>query len=215
MANNDFAPFFPQTGTFVVKNISNPKKTIFIFNYPINWMGTRDLLLIPGVGENDIRSSSLKGEINRKIRVNEIQVLSSNVDLLQFDPLQRQFLLNAGITNGLDASGSGGGLTPETHETLLQLIHFIDTPGPTHGFPTPALRVITGTPFPSSIVWFYDLTATKKLVEKLIIYNSSNIPTITTWNMYAADGSTIIHTITDAITYTNDVFEQSRVRTIS
>src|SRR5271165_3139934 len=61
----------------------SPEKTIMIFNYPINAGGTRDLLKIPGVQEEDIRSSLLKGELRHKFLCGDIELVSSNIDLLQ------------------------------------------------------------------------------------------------------------------------------------
>jgi hypothetical protein len=108
MPLNEFAPFQKINGGFVVNNNSNPKKTIFIFNYPIPFGQSRDLLAIPGVSESDIRSSLLKGELQHKIRVGEISVLSSDIDLLQFNDAHKSFLQSAGIINGLEVTGTIG-----------------------------------------------------------------------------------------------------------
>jgi hypothetical protein len=108
MALNSFAPFQKINGGFVVNNNSNPKKTIFIFNYPIPYGASRDLLAIPGVSESDIRASLLKGELLHKIIVGEISVLASDIDLLQFNAAQKSFLQGAGIVNGLDPVGGSG-----------------------------------------------------------------------------------------------------------
>lgn len=216
MGMNDFAPYLKMYGCFIVQNVSPQVKTIKIFNYPINYLGTRDLLQIPGVGEADIRASLLKGELNHKIRAKDITVLCSDVDLLQFNSDQKNFLINAGITNGLDIMGAGG-LTAAEHETLHQLIHFLGDGGPGHGFTSGAVKQTNppGAAFPTQIVWFTDGTLTKKLVEKLITYNSNNIPTVIVWNMYDIDGVTVIESITDTMTYVNNAFETTRVRTIS
>lgn len=79
----------------------SPQKTISIFNYPINAGGTRDLLQIPGVQEEDIRSSLLKGVLRHKFLCGDIELVSSNIDLLQFSPEQRDFLLQFGFTTGV------------------------------------------------------------------------------------------------------------------
>lgn len=102
-----FAPGYPINGCFVVLNTSPQIKTINIFQYPINYMTTRNLLLIPGVAEQDIRASLLKGELNYKIRAHDIQVVCSDIDLLQFNTAQQTFLQNAGIVNGLSVNSSG------------------------------------------------------------------------------------------------------------
>lgn len=119
MGNNEFAPISTNNGRFVVLNISTQQKMLKIFNYPIPFGTTRDLLAIPGVGEADIRASLLKGEIRIKIEAGEIVVTQSDIDLLQFNTIQYSFLTNAGITNGTrvtpgqlsGVSSSGGSIT--------------------------------------------------------------------------------------------------------
>lgn len=214
MGMNDFAPFLKKYGCFVVRNVTpDRKKTIKIFQYPINYMQTRDLLQIPGVGEADIRASLLKGELRHKILANDIVVECSDIDLLQFNLDQRAFLRAAGVINGLDIGG--GILTPAEHQVLRQLIHFIDE-GPGDGFASGAFKEIlpTASPFPTSTTWYTDVTLTQKIVEKLIVYNASKFPITITHNMYDTDGVTIVHTVEDMITY-NGAFESTRVRTIS
>lgn len=98
--SNEFAPFQKETTSFVVKNICESKKVIRIFHYPILHNTTRDLLAIPGVGEDDIRTSLLKGEIKRKIDAREIKIIYSNMNLLQFDPSQLSYLQAAGLNYG-------------------------------------------------------------------------------------------------------------------
>jgi hypothetical protein len=108
-----------QSGVFYV----SPKKTINIFHYPINAGCERDLLQIPGVQEADIRASLLKGELRHKFLCGDIQLVSSNIDLLQFSDKQRAWLTSFGFTEGvqigwdeldgyvqgqIEAGGSGG-----------------------------------------------------------------------------------------------------------
>jgi hypothetical protein len=107
---NDFAPYRKQFLSFVVRNIcSDRRKVICIFQYPILWNTTRDLLAIPGVSESDIRASLLKGELNHKLKAKDIIVEYSDIDLLQFNDDQKAFLEAAGITKGLEVT-SGGAL---------------------------------------------------------------------------------------------------------
>jgi hypothetical protein len=103
MGNNSFAPYKSPNTYFIVKNVSPQNKKISIFNYPILMNQTRDLLLIPGVGEGDIRDSLLKGELYHKLLFKDIVIEKSSVNLLQFDPNQLQFLVNSGISYGLRA----------------------------------------------------------------------------------------------------------------
>jgi len=80
---------------------TSPQKTINIFHYPINAGCERDLLQIPGVQESDIRASLLKGEIRHKFLCGDIELVSSNIDLLQFSDKQRDWLYSYGFTEGV------------------------------------------------------------------------------------------------------------------
>lgn len=102
---NDFAPYNKKFGCFIVKNINTDRhKVIRIFNYPILYNNSRDLLAIPGVSESDIRASLLKGELKNKILAREIVVECSDIDLLQFNDDQRAFLESVGINKGLQVT---------------------------------------------------------------------------------------------------------------
>lgn len=104
---DEFAPYLKRNGCFVVRNVTpDNMKTIKIFNYPILFNTTRDILQIPGVAEQDIRASLLKGELRHKILAKDIVVECSDIDLLQFNTDQKQFLLDAGIINGLQIGSS-------------------------------------------------------------------------------------------------------------
>lgn len=65
------------------------------------------MIAIPGVSESDIRASLLKGELRHKIKAKEIVVLFSDIDLIQFNQEQLNFLTNAGITQGTKISVDG------------------------------------------------------------------------------------------------------------
>lgn len=218
MPSNDFAPYLKKHGCFIVKNITpDRKKTIRIFNQPINYGDTRDLLQAPGVSESNIRASLLKGELRHRILAKDIEVICSDIDLLQFNDDQKFFLQQAGVINGLEVTGtgSGGGITENEHQTLRHLIHFIDE-GPGDGFASGAFKEVlpTGDPFPTSIIWYLDIVKTKKLVEKIISRNMNKTPSTIVWKMYDSDGVTVIHTIIDNFAYVSSVFEATRVRTI-
>jgi hypothetical protein len=62
-------------------------------------------LQIPGVAEQDIRASLLKGELRHKILAGDIVVECSDIDLLQFNDDQKKFLQDAGIIKGLEVTG--------------------------------------------------------------------------------------------------------------
>lgn len=87
---------------FVVKNIAPRGKRIQVFRYPIANQQTRDLLAIPYISEADIRHSLLKGELMMKIKNKEIEVVQSDISLLQFNNEQKQFLKGAGVIKGLE-----------------------------------------------------------------------------------------------------------------
>lgn len=112
----------------------------------------------------------------------------------------------------LDSAMAAGGLTENAHRILRQLIHFIDN-GPAEGFASGAYRETTGAVFPTSIIWYTDSGKTDKIVEKNITW-SGVTPTIIEWKMYDDDGSTLLATVSDAITYSG-IFETSRTRTIT
>src|SRR5208282_1352209 len=103
-----FSPGYhpPINGCFVIQNTSRQNKTITVFQYPINQWDTRDILQIPGVSEQDVRASLLKGELRHKILCGDIVVICSDIDLLQFNGNQKTFLQSAGITDGLQVSSA-------------------------------------------------------------------------------------------------------------
>lgn len=104
--------------------------------------------------------------------------------------------------------------TETQHQALRQLIHFIDN-GPTNGFASGAFRenLPAADPFVTSVTWWTTSGKTHKIVEKLITYTGV-LATQVQWKMYAADGSTVLATVTDAITYSG-IFESNRTRTIA
>ena len=128
-----FAPYYKINGCFVVLNISPQIKTIKIFNYPILYGTTRDILRIPGVGEADIRSSLLRGELNHKIRATDIIVTCSDIDLLQFNGAQKTFLQNSGIVNGLSITNTQMQVT-EWQD--IQLVGVVDNVNTTYTIPS-------------------------------------------------------------------------------
>lgn len=123
-------------------------------------------------------------------------------NLLLKDPVAGPHTLSSLLTGG-------SGITEAQHKALLQLIHFIDE-GPAEGFTTGATKTVIGGVFPSSIVWKRaDVT---KLVEQNITWSAAKPITIE-WKMYAADGATVLATITDTLSYSG-AFETGRTRTI-
>ncbi len=99
-----------------------------------------------------------------------------------------------------------------THKSL---IHFIDE-GPADEFTTGATKEIDGGLFPTEVRW--KRADTTLLVKKTITRSgggATNLqPTPIVWRLYATNGTTVLATVSDAITYTG-ASESSRVRTIS
>lgn len=107
----------------------------------------------------------------------------------------------------------GSGITESQHRALRDLIHFIDS-GPADGFASGAYResAYTGALMTSEI-WYEDNTKTQKIVELTVSYTGV-LPTTETWKMYEADGTTVLITVVDSISYSG-VFESNRTRTWS
>lgn len=110
-----------------------------------------------------------------------------------------------------DLVAGTGGLTAEGHKILRQLIHFIND-GPAEGFTSGAYKEVTGTVFPTAIVWWDSSSKLKKIVERLLTWSGATV-TQDQWKVYDADGN-LVATVTDAISYSG-VFETHRTRTIS
>lgn len=146
-----------------------------------------------------------------KNAANEISSITSkavpvSADLIVIEDSAAGFAKKSATLGSLPSSG----LTPSSHEVLLQLIHFIDE-GPAEGFTTGATKTTTGTVFPTQNLW--KRADATKLVEQNITWTGVK-PTTIQWKIYAADGTTVLATVTDTITYTG-VFETSRTRTIA
>lgn len=107
-------------------------------------------------------------------------------------------------------SGSAG-VSESGHKALRDLIHFIND-GPADGFTSGAHKEVLGSPFVSSVTWYTSVAKTQKIVDVTYTRNSRKQATSSVWRMYDTDGSTILVTLTDTITYSNG-FETSRTRT--
>lgn len=108
---------------------------------------------------------------------------------------------------------TGGGLSAAQHQALRQLIHFIDD-GPANGFPSGSYKETTPTgPFPTSEVWWESSSKLKKIVSLDTTWTGATI-TQEVWKVYDVDGSTVLATVTDVVSYSG-IFETSRTRTIA
>ncbi len=115
----------------------------------------------------------------------------------------------------IQGGGTGGGITPSQHETLRQLIHFIDD-GPGDGFASGAYKIVTPSPsvFPTYICWYTNNTMSQKIVDKTLTWQGP-VPITIIWQVYNTDGVTVAHTVTDNVVYIDNIFEVSRVRIIT
>lgn len=111
-------------------------------------------------------------------------------------------------------TAAAAGITDAQHKALRQLIHFIED-GPAEGFASGAFKQTAGTVFPTAEIWYVvgSTPPAGKIVELLTTWTG---PVITQeiWKMYDVDGSTVLVTVTDTITYSG-LFETSRTRTIA
>jgi len=159
----------------------------------------------PNVDAAAVRGIYIQNDSSADTAVLVTRDASNNLTLT--DPVAGSHTLSA-LTTG------GGGISENQHRALRQLIHFIDN-GPANGFASGAYRenLPTGNPFVTSVTWYDDNTKVKKLVQKLITYTGV-LATQVQWKMYDVDGSTVLATVTDAITYSG-IFESDRTRTIA
>lgn len=97
---------------------------------------------------------------------------------------------------------------------VRSLVSFIDD-GPAEGFATNSYKTTTpsGNPFPTAEVWYVDSSMAQKIVELDITRDSQQRPTSEVWKLYAADGVTVLKTITDTVSYSGP-FEGTRTRGI-
>jgi hypothetical protein len=124
-----------------------------------------------------------------------------------------------------DATGvydprAGGGLTPDQHKALRQLIHFLDD-GPGAGFAAgPYYKEITFTNlvFPIDITWYEDSGKTKMIFKKEIVRSGGAAtlvaPTPIRYYVYKSDGTSWAARAVDTITYSG-VIEQHRSRAVT
>lgn len=162
----------------------------------------------PLVSDISTSSTPYTWELGQPNSINVAYGYNQRVDGFDFN------IFRFDLTLPSPSTGSTG-LTAFQHQTLRQLIHFINE-GPATGFLTGAFKETLpfANPFPTSIIWWESSAKLKKIVEKTYIYNPNKTPSTVAWAMYATDGVTVLATISDAITYSS-VFETTRTRSIS
>lgn len=121
----------------------------------------------------------------------------------------------AGFASAADKVKIDASIDATAHRSLLQLIHFIDD-GPAKGFVTGAVKEIVGGLFPTEVRW--KRADTTLLLKKTITRSGGGAtvtaPTPIVYELYAADGTTVLETVSDVVAYSG-VVETGRVRSIS
>lgn len=102
-------------------------------------------------------------------------------------------------------------LTPAIHDALRQLIHYLDE-GPGTGENSGAHKVSTYSgAFLTGVTWYRSAAAVSPIVSLAITYTGA-FPTEEVWTMYDTNGTTVLATLRDTITYSG-AFEATRTRT--
>ena len=101
------------TVSFTVKNNSSINRAIKVFGVKINPGGTLDLMTVPGVTEEDIRSELTKGSLKSLFAGKSLTVVNSTINFSSSDTAHQQFL------NSIGLSGFA------TNPALLQTVWFI------------------------------------------------------------------------------------------
>jgi len=114
----------------------------------------------------------------------------------------------SGIKTLSDLLEAGTGMSEAAHKIIRHIIHFLEDGPAEDGY-----REITGTIFPTAIIWYETSAKSKKIYEKLNTWTGINVTTIVR-KIYDTDGSTVLATVTDNISYSG-IFETSRTRTVS
>ena len=142
----------------------------------------------PGVDVN--------GEVTKQLASNGIAPILTVL-------LERYIALRALVVGG------GGGGAGNDYAAMLADSGPVNAP-----YVSGAYRVETGGVFPSAVTWWTSNAMTMKIVSKTITRDGSQNPTVEVWQFYdPADGTTVLKTVTDTISYSG-VIETSRTRVI-
>lgn len=151
------------------------------------------------------------GELETEGIVLDSTGASADPGSLRYDGTDFAFRDATGLFN---PRTGGSGLTETQHRALRQLIHFIDE-GPAEGFVSGAFHetLPSADPFPTSFIWWTSAAKTHKIVELTLTLNANKTPATEEWKMYDTDGTTVLTTVTDTISYSG-IFETTRTRAI-
>jgi hypothetical protein len=82
---------------FTVTNINAEAKDISVFGIVIHSGDSFDLMKVPGITENVIRVSLLKGILRYKVEHGDIHIVCSDINMLTYNTDVQQYLILAGI----------------------------------------------------------------------------------------------------------------------
>lgn len=168
-------------------------------------------------GDDISTSSAYTWEADQETLVHLYFGKRERLDLVSDTYLRDEWVNGLLAKRGTGAGGGGGsgsGINATEHASLRQLIHLADGDGPFEEFLSGAFREVTGGVFPTSIIWWESAAKTDKIIEKTITRNPNKTPATIEWKSYDTDGSTVLATVTDTITYSG-VTELSRTRAIT
>lgn len=83
---SNFAIYPSTSVSFVLKNITSPPgRSIKVFNVSVYPGNTIDVMKIPGITEEDVRVSLLRGDLRNKINNGQLQIINSTIGLPEHD----------------------------------------------------------------------------------------------------------------------------------
>lgn len=171
--------------------------------------GFLDCWLYIGDFASDVTSSVSASGVTTRINGAN---LSTNTQVINMSGS----IVSGSVTGGTDVTYTFDALQPESRVHIL-----LSDGGPFERYLSGSFRecIMINKIFPSASVWYEDNTMTSKIVEKIWTYNSNKTVNTIVRNVYATDGTTILTTATDVITYgsgaVSPIAEVNRTRTIT
>lgn len=115
------------TVSFIVKNITGGRgRIIKVFQQQLYPGMSVDVMKMPGIGENTIRESLLRGDLGRKIKGGLLEVVSSTVAVAEKDTDFIAFLNSIGLSSNVISSGGGGGGWPTSSPGTVDIVDPIE-----------------------------------------------------------------------------------------
>ena len=97
--------------TFVIRNNSSINRSIKVFNTRIVPGGTLDLMRVPGITEEDIRSEVTKGPLRALFAGGSLVIVSSTVSFHTADVANNAFLASIGVNSAAGVNSSASALS--------------------------------------------------------------------------------------------------------